>query len=294
MDFRLLLDKGANIAETPVWDPRPERLYWTDLSAGDVHRLDVSTGQDEVFHAGHLIGSAILTSDPHRLVTVVQEGAYVLDLTTGERQLLCDPNGGDLHLQYNDSRVDAAGRLYLSTVVTTPDPRRPALAGKFYMLDTDHRTVRVLADQIGQYNGMCWNADNTRMFVVDTNEQKLMAFDFDLAVGPVGAPRAVLDFKDRQGMPDGMAIDRNDNLYICHWSGIISVWDKALQPVEEIHGPVCYLACCGFGGADFRDLYLATARYDCSEAYVKAHPGTGGIFMAHTDIPGRGDFFFPL
>ena len=294
MEFQLLLDKGANIAETPVWDGRKDCLYWTDLSMGDVHRYTISTGEDACFHAGNLIGSAIPTDDPDKVVAVVQTGAYIFDLSTGVKTLLCDPNQGDLHLQYNDSRVDAAGRLYLSTVVTTPDPEHPDLAGKFYMLDTDHKTIRVLVDRIGQYNGMCWNKDNTRMFVVDTNEQKLMAFDYDLATGPVGPAQEVLDFKGKQGMPDGMAIDCDDNLYICHWSGVISVWDKDLQLVREIEGPVCYLACCGFGGAEYKDLYLATARYDCSEDYIKTHPGTGGIFVSHTDIPGRGDNFFPL
>ncbi len=47
MGFALPIDSRVVLAETPVWDPRLKKLYWTDLFEGTVHRFDPATGRDE-------------------------------------------------------------------------------------------------------------------------------------------------------------------------------------------------------------------------------------------------------
>ena len=59
MGFELAIDSRVVLAETPIWDPRLKKLYWTDLFEGTVHRFDPATGQDEcvltcgVYRVGH-------------------------------------------------------------------------------------------------------------------------------------------------------------------------------------------------------------------------------------------------
>lgn len=294
MKFELAIDSAIALAETPIWDDRIGKLYWTDLFSGDVHQFDPATKEDKKWATGQLIGSAVPCEDQNKMLCVLETGAHLLDMTTGKLELLCDPEGGNDKNRYNDSRVDAAGRLFMSSVAKTygSDAYTPDQLGGFYMLDTDHKTVVTLVDGINQYNAIVWNKNNTKMFVVDTYNETLLAYDYDLARGPVGDAKVVINFKGAQGMPDGMSIDEGDNLYICHWSGQISVWDKDMELVENIAFPVEQVCCGGFGGADLQDFYVATARHGYGDKEIAANPGCGGTFVARSAIKGRMDYFF--
>ena len=62
MDFKLINeinDTRVVLAETPIWDSRIKKLYWTDLFKGTVHRFDPVTDLDESVETGSVIGSAI-------------------------------------------------------------------------------------------------------------------------------------------------------------------------------------------------------------------------------------------
>lgn len=292
MEFKLLLDVQSELAETPIWDERIGKWYWTELFSGAVHRYNPATGKDEVWETGKMIGSAIPCDDVNKLLCVLEDGAHLLDLTTGKLAFLARPENiaGN---RYNDSRVDAAGRLFMSSV--SKAFATPAFSldqtGKFYMLDTDRKTVKVIVDEIIQYNSIVWNSDNTKMYVIDTYNQTLLMFPYDIAVGPTGGPETVLDFKEI-GLPDGMNIDVEDNLYICHWTGKITVWDRNLRLIEEIPFPVNNVCCGGFGGPDMRDFYVATAKFLCTAEDLKANPGTGGIFAARATVTGCPDHFY--
>ena len=292
MNFKLIIDSKFSIAETPIWDGRIGKLYWTDLFSGDVHRYDPETGKDEKWVTGGIIGSAIPCEDTGKILVNIETGAYLLDLATGEMTLVVDPENGNEKNRYNDSRCDARGRLFMSSVAKTygTDDYTPDQVGAFYMIDTD-KSVKKIVDGIQQYNAMVWTADNKTMLVVDTYHEQLLAFDYDLDKGPVSGPRTVLDFKGGLGMPDGISIDVEDNIYICHWSGVISVWDKNFNHVEDVKFPVEQIACGGFGGKDMKTFFVASAAYCYTEEDMAKNPGAGGMFAAESKIKGTSDHF---
>ena len=292
MDFKLVIDSKFSIAETPVWDEKIGRLYWTDLFPGDVHRYNPATGGDDKFFTGGIIGSAIPCVDTGKILVVIETGAYILDLASGDMKLVADPENGNEKNRYNDSRCDARGRLFMSSVAKTygTDAYTPDQLGALYMVDTDG-SVKTVVDGINQYNTMVWTSDNKTMIVADTYHEKLLAFDYDIEKGPVSGPREVVDFSGKQGMPDGVSMDIEDNIYVCHWSGVISVWDKNFNFVKNIHFPVEQIACGGFGGADMKDFYVASAAYCYSDEDFAKNPGAGGMFVARSEIEGRPDYF---
>ena len=294
MKFDLVLDTGFEIAETPVWDGRIGKLYYTDLFTGDIHRYDPADGTQETWKTNALIGSAIPTDDVDRLFCALETGMHILDLKSGKLEFLCDPENGNAENRYNDTRIDPKGRIFTSSVsrLYGTDDYRPHMLGSFYMIDTD-MSVHILEEEINQYNAIVWNADTTKMFVIDTFHEALVGYDYDKERGPMGKGRILIEFKEL-GMPDGMSIDSEDNLYVCHWTKQISVWDRELNLKETIAIPVEYACCTGFGGEDMRDLYLATARYRYSEKELKANQGAGGVFRAKNAVKGTGDNFYKV
>ena len=294
MGFELAIDSRVVLAETPIWDPRLKKLYWTDLFEGTVHRFDPATGQDECVLTRGVIGSAIPCETAGRLLVAIDDGLMLLDFTTGKLELVAAPQANTGEFRYNDTRCDAAGRIFTSTVSKFyPEPNfdPDAMAGKFYMVDTDG-TVVTLVDKVVQYNTILFDGKNQNMYVVDTWNKTLLRFDYSLAQGASGAPEVVIRFDD---MPDGAALDVDDNLYVAHWSDkrIISVWSlRDYSLVKTLALPVKHVCCPGFGGEDMRDLYVATSKFWLPEGDQDFESGAGGIFMARNDVPGRQEYFY--
>ena len=293
MEFKLVIDAKAGIAETPVWDERVDGLYWTDVATGDIHLFMPATGEKQVWHTNKAIGSAIPSDDAGRLFCALDGGLFLFDLSIGRLESICNPDAREGY-RYNDSRIDARGRIFTSSVskLYGTDKYSPDMLGNFYMIDTDG-TVTVIAEGVNQYNGIVWNSANTKMFVVDTFNYKLLAFPYDADRGPTGDPECEVDLKDI-GMPDGISIDVEDRLYICHWSGKISVWDSQLSQIDIMQFPVEYVCCGGFGGPEMMDFFVASSCFQYTEEDFQKNPGAGGTFAARSGIAGRPDNFFKL
>jgi sugar lactone lactonase YvrE len=166
------------------------------------------------------------------------------------------------------------------------------MLGNFYMIDIDGKVKTIVSD-INQYNAIVWNAQNTEMFVIDTFNGKLLSFDYDIERGPLSGPKERLDLNGI-GTPDGMSIDAEDTLYICHWAGKISVWEKSLALKEIVDFPVDQVCCGGFGGDEFKDFYVATARYAYTQEQMNDRRGAGGLFRARVETAGTADHFYPI
>ncbi len=296
MDFKLAYDAQVVLAETPVWDPRIKKLYWTDLFKGTVHRFDPATRQDESVETNMLIGSAIPTYDVNRLLVAGDDGMMLLDFTTGQLELIVSPQPNTGEYRYNDTRCDSVGRIFTSTVskkFTEPGFDPEQMAGKFYMIDTDG-SVTVLVEKIVQYNTIFFNNNNTSLYAVDTWNKQLHRFDYSLEKGASGSPQVVIQFED---MPDGVSVDSEDNIYVCHWGEKkrISVWSlKDYQLVNYLPFPVKNICCGGFAGDDMRDFYVATSKFWLPENDPDFGVGAGGLFVARSENSGTPERFYRI
>ena len=293
MKFELLIDASSQLAETPIWDERIKKLYWTELFTGDVHQYDPQSKKEKVWATGKPIGSAIPCDDETKLFCALDGGLYLLDLINGDLRFIAHPETRPEY-KYNDTRIDAAGRIFTSSVskLYATDGYKPDMVGSFFMVDTDG-SVKIIADHVNQYNAIVWNRDNTVMYVVDTYNQKLLAFPYDIKKGPVGRPKTALDLS-AIGMPDGISIDIEGTLYICHWTKKISIWSHELALKEIIEFPEEYVCCGGFGGEDMKDFFVTTSKFNYTSADLLKNPGAGGIFSARSPVAGRPDHFYKI
>jgi sugar lactone lactonase YvrE len=294
MDFKLAIDSRVILAETPIWDPRIQKLYWTDLFKGTVHRYDPATGLDEQVDTNSMIGSAVPCSTVGKLLVAVDDGMMLLDFETGKMDCLAVPQRNTGEFRYNDTRCDAAGRIYTSTVskfFTEPNFDPETMTGKFYMVDTDG-TVVTLVDRLVQFNTIFFDSANTHLYAIDTYNKKLLRFDYSLEKGASGPPQTVIEFDH---MPDGACVDVEDNVYVCHWSDKreISVWSlKDYSLVKTIPFPVKNICCGGFAGSEMKDFYVTTSNFWLPDADPDFEAGAGGIFLAKSEISGLPEHFY--
>lgn len=296
MNFELAIDAKVVLAETPIWDPRIKKLYWTDLFAGTVYRTDPLTGASESVETNSDIGSAVPCDVVDKLLVAVDDGMMLLDFNSGEMELIAAPQPKSDEYRYNDSRCDPVGRIFTSSVAKNyggPDFDPETMTGKFYMIETDG-TVVVLVEKIVQYNAIVFDAALQNLYVVDTFHQQLLRFDYSLESGASGPPEVVIQFDDT---PDGASIDQADNIYICHWSDKRHITKWSLRDyafIESIPFPVMHVTCGGFGGDDMKDFYVATSKFWLPDGDPDYAAGAGGIFKARVEVAGSPEHFYKV
>jgi sugar lactone lactonase YvrE len=294
MNFELVIDAKVVLAETPIWDDRIKKLYWTDLFKGTVHRYDPLTSQDERVETSSCIGSAIPCDSLGKVLVAVDDGMMRLDFETGKMELIAAPQPNTGEFRYNDTRCDAAGRIFTSSVsksFTEPNFDPDSMTGSFYMIEPDGKVV-TLVERLVQYNTIFFDNADQNLYVVDTYNKKLLRFDYSLEKGASGKPEVVIEFED---MPDGVSVDVEDHIYVCHWGEKkhISVWSlKDYSFAESIPFPVKNICCGGFAGEDMKDFYVATSKFWLPEKDVDLAAGAGGIFKARASVAGRPEHFF--
>jgi gluconolactonase len=126
----------------------------------------------------------------------------------------------------NDIIVKSDGRIYFTdpTYGRTADfglLREPELDFRgVYRMDEDGGNLTLLADDFIQPNGLCFSRDERRLFVNDTERGHIRVFDVD-AKGLLTSGNILAQLTGTgDGGPDGMKVDRDNNLYCCGPGGL--------------------------------------------------------------------------
>jgi sugar lactone lactonase YvrE len=278
----VVLDAHAILGEGPVWDVNRQRLAWVDIEAHALHETDPGSGEDRVITIGEHIGCAA-PAGGSLYVAGLKSGLAVLDIDTGRRAAIVDP---EPHLdgnRFNDGKCDPAGRLWAGTMALDEHEG----AGSLYCLRPDLAITRAL-EGVTVSNGLAWSADARTMYYADSPTRQVAAFDFDNATGALANRRVVYEVPEGSGFPDGMTIDAEDHLWVALWDGwrVIRVAPATGRVVGEVVMPVARPTCCTFGGANLDELFITSARVRLSPEQLAVQPLAGAIFRARPGVRG--------
>jgi sugar lactone lactonase YvrE len=157
--------------------------------------------------------------------------------------------------------------------------------GSLYRVDAAWRIDRLL-DRVSISNGLAWSGDARTMYYIDSPTRRVDAFDFDVANGAIANRRTVIEVDD--GYPDGMCIDRQDNLWVAFWGGWgVGCFDpRSGKRIARVKVPVEAVTSCCFGGPNWDELYITTASRDLDEVGRACQPLAGSVFRAKPGASG--------
>ncbi|XP_023246332.1 regucalcin [Copidosoma floridanum] len=153
--------------------------------------------------------------------------------------------------------------------------------GSLYRFDNDQTVERMLSP-VSISNGLAWNSNNTIFYYIDSPTKVVFAFDYDIASGNIANKRVVFNFTDNKidGVPDGMTIDANDNLWIAVHDGavVLNVDTKTGELIHKIELPATKLTSVAFGGPDLDVLYVTSAYGGLNAIERQNKPDSGCVF----------------
>lgn len=284
----------AQHGEGPTWDAARRELLWVDIEAGQVHRGTVSPAGAVTEIAVHRVGGR--AGGTVGVVVPAAQGGWLLGADGGFTHLspagdatvlveLAGEGGSDpTGTRMNDGAVDPAGRFFAGTMAFDGRPG----AGSLYRVDLDGSVHTVLRD-LTISNGIDWTADGRTVFLADSGDATVQAFDYDVASGAFGAGRVVIDLSaDDAGTPDGLTVDAEDHLWVAVWGGgQVRRYTPEGTLVAVVEVPTPNTSSCAFAGPELADLVISTSTQGLTAAQRADGPDAGRLFLVRPGIRGR-------
>lgn len=287
MQTRRLTRIRDALGESPCWDAATPALCWIDALAGTLHRLVLSgdTAADEP--QAHVlpgpVGAIAPCAGAAAVVVALRSGFARYQFDTRTLQPLAAAPFDDPRLRLNDGKCDAAGNFLAGTIHAKRGPGE-APQGGLYRLRPD-RTVEHLAGDIGFANGPCFSPDGRTLYLADSLERTIWAWDYD-PHGPLRRRREFVRTHEHDSGPDGATVDAQGHLWTAlPRAGRLARYTPEGRLERVVALPVTHPTSLCFGGAALDRAYVTSISR--SPRLHGPLPQDGGLFEL-TGLPAPG------
>lgn len=255
--------------EGPSFD-REGRLYVTDIPFGRIFRITPDGVWTLITEYDGWPNGLKIHADGRIFVTDYKRGLMLLDPGSGQVTPFLETVATESFKGVNDLVFGRSGTIYFTDQGQTGmhDP-----TGRVWRLGTDGR-LNCLVNTIPSPNGIVVDPEESALLVAVTRANQIWRIPLPQS-GLTTKVGVFVNLHGGPGGPDGLALDADGNLLICH-TGFGSVWrvSKVAEPLDRI------VSCAdvgttnlAFGGPDNRSLFITESR-------------SGSILRAELETPG--------
>lgn len=280
-ELELIADEGCETTEGPLWHEDVQALFWLDIPAGRLFRYEPATGQHHLAYESVPIGGFTIQADGALLLFGDRGRIWTWDPRSAATSVIVEEIVGERGSRFNDVIADPEGRVFAGTM---PDGARP---GRLYRLDRDG-SLTVALDDAGVSNGMGFTLDLLSLYHTDSDKGTITRYRYDRATGALDAGAIVVRVPAADGVPDGMAVDDQGNIWSARWDGgTLYHYAPDGRQLGAIPFPAKKVSSVTFGGPRWRDAYIT-----CAGGPDKASEGAGAgaLFRTSLGVAGRPPF----
>lgn len=267
------------LGESPVWDEQRQTLHFLDIKAREILSLTPNGLERRVLstETGSIVlceGGGLLAAQKTGFAHISYDPFIETDLPI----VVKGRNGN----RFNDGKCDQMGRFWIASM----DDECIYETGSLWSLDSEQS----LKQHFGGFvvgNGIGWSLDDKTMYFTDSERRCIDAYEFEKSEGEVGTKRNFTKVDIGNGLPDGLAVDEEGCVWSAQWDGACITRytpDGIVDMVIEV--PVPRPTSLAFGGSDLKTLYITSARFGLSDAFIRAYPMSGGLFSLNLGIRG--------
>ncbi len=251
--LELISDKLV-FSEGPLWDKNKEVLLFSDVLVNKIYQLTLpSTLKD--FRKPSQFSNGLAFDHKGRLLAAERTTRRISQtLASGKVETLADQFEGKKFHSPNDLTVRADGTVYFTDPPYVVTGAKELTFNGVFRVTPDRKVTAIWkGEEKTRPNGIILSPDEKRLYFADASAATIWVADVEKS-GNVGKFKVFV--KSAQS-PDGMTIDRQENLYIATREGIQvfsakgKLWGTLKVPTQPTN--------CTFGGKDRKTLFI-TAR----------------------------------
>lgn len=268
------------LGESPVWSAHDQLLYWVDIRAPALCRLDPA-GVVTRWPMPDLAGAVVLR-ESGGLIVGLRSSIYSFDPLSESLTLLLAVEEGHAENRINDTRCDRQGRIWFTTMWDFGLRR----TGSLYRLDPDLVCERIL-NGLTVPNAVAFSPANDRVYIADTPIGTIDMLAIDPRTGEISPRTTCVAAGLAPGRPDGATVDCEGFIWNARYGGgslARFAPDGRLDRIVPL--PVKNPTACVFGGRDLDTLFVTTARQGLDETELDSQPMAGAVLAFKPGVKG--------
>ena len=277
---KVLWKLRCTLGEGTLWVKEHNSIYFVDIKKKKICSLNIKNKKKKIFKVNKEVGFIAHIKD-HIFILGLQGELRIQNLKS-KKVLKSIPIEPKIKLnRINDGKTDPAGNLWFGTM---DNLERKIQKGSLYKLNKDLKLTRVDKNYritngpafIDQYNFYHTDSPKKTIYKIKINKNNKIV-----------SKNIFKKFSLDEGVPDGMTLDKNKNLWVAHFHGAcVSVFNQKAKLIHRIQFPAKNITNCAFGGKNTKELYVSTATKGMNKADLRKFRYSGFFFSVKTNVRG--------
>ncbi len=277
---RVIWNIKCKLGEGTLWVKEHNSIYFVDIKKKKICILNIKNNKKKQIKVNKEVG----------FLAHVKKNIFILGLQ-GEiriqnlkskkilKSIFTEPN---IKLnRTNDGKTDPAGNLWFGTM---DNLERKIEKGSLYKLDKNLILTKV-DKNYRITNGPAF-LDQYNFYHTDSSKKKIYKIKINKN-NKIVSKKIFKTFSDKEGVPDGMTLDKNKNLWVAHYHGAcISVFNNKAKLIHRIQFPAKNITNCTFGGKNNNEIFVTSATKGMNSAELRKYRYSGSLFSVKTNSKG--------
>ncbi len=276
----VLWNLKCTLGEGTLWVKEHNSIYFVDIKKKRINILNNNNKKKKIVRVNKEIGF-LAHIKKNIFILGLQGELRIINLKTKKtiKSIFIEKN---IKLnRINDGKTDPSGRLWFGTM---DNLERNIEKGSLYCLDKNLNLNRVDTKYMITNGPAFLNSNN--FYHTDSRKRTIYKIRIDKKLRIINK-KVFKKFKKNEGVPDGMTVDRKNNLWVGHYhGGCISVFNKKGKRIHRINLPAKNITNCAFGGKQNSELFVTSALKGMKTTEIKKYKFSGRLFKIQTNIRG--------
>ena len=268
------------LGEGTLWVKSHNSIYFVDIKRKKIFILNTKNKKKKILKINKEIG--FLSHIKNNIFILGLKGELrIVNLKTKKiiKSIIVEKNKTLNRL--NDGKTDPKGRLWFGSM---DNLERKIRTGSLYCLDNNLNLTEVDKNYYITNGPAFINSEN--FYHTDSRDKKIYKIKIDKKLKII-KKKVFIKFKNKEGSPDGMTLDKKNNLWTCHFGGAcISVFNKSGKKIHKINLPAKNITNCTFGGLNNSELFVTSAKKSLSKKDLRQFKLSGSLFRIKTNVNG--------
>jgi len=277
---KILWKVRCTLGEGTLWVREHNSIYFTDIKKRKIYSLNIKTKKKNIYKVNKEIG--FLAHIKGYIFILGLQGELRIQNLKSKKILKTISIESNIKLnRINDGKTDPTGNLWFGTM---DNLERKIEKGSLYKLDKKLNLIKV-DKNYRITNGPAF-IDQFNFYHTDSAKKKIYKIKINKN-NKIINKKIFKKFSIQDGSPDGMTLDKNNNLWVAHFHGAsISVFNSRAKLVHKINLPAKNITNCTFGGKNNSELFVTTATKGMSKDEMRKFSYSGYLFSVKTNTKG--------